>query len=573
MPFLNPFGKYDITDFPDVYVPLAEAPRNASVVAENRRRYRASISASSDDKNEKGEKDVDLHSITGPLTVDSLKAEIETDVAASGHDSAYDRKSKVINKAIQDIGMGSYQWQLFVLCGFGWLADNLWLQGVALTLTPMGMEFGVSETNVRYTTLSVFTGLCIGAVGWGTASDIIGRRLAFNTTLFLAGVFGIAVGGGNSWIAVCGLYASLGVGVGGNLPVDGALFLEFLPFASGNLLTMLSVWWPIGQLLGSLIAWGFIPNYSCSEASTCTKANNMGWRYLNFTMGAFTFFMFVCRFFFFHLFESPKFLLSKGRQREAVGVVYGIAHRNGAKTWLTEEILNEIGGRPEDVSNMKLSAKEVLLRQAEKFSTQRIAPLFNGWKLGVTTVLIWFCWATIGMAYPLYNAFLPQYIRNVAPDQAPEPTSVVYRNYAITSIVGVPGSIIACYTVNIKYFGRKGTIALATMLTGIFVFLFTTSTDSDTQLAFTCLEAFFQNIMYGVLYAYTPEVFPAPNRGTGTGIASFFNRVAGLCAPIVAIKGSTATPKAPIYASGGLFFAAMVAMLLFPIETRGRQSL
>lgn len=33
-------------------------------------------------------------------------------------------KSKVINKAIQDIGMGAYQWQLFVLCGFGWLADK-----------------------------------------------------------------------------------------------------------------------------------------------------------------------------------------------------------------------------------------------------------------------------------------------------------------------------------------------------------------------------------------------------------------------------------------------------------------
>jgi hypothetical protein len=23
-----------------------------------------------------------------------------------------------------DIGMGWYQWQLFVLCGFGWLADK-----------------------------------------------------------------------------------------------------------------------------------------------------------------------------------------------------------------------------------------------------------------------------------------------------------------------------------------------------------------------------------------------------------------------------------------------------------------
>lgn len=33
-------------------------------------------------------------------------------------------KSKVINKAIQDIGMGRYQWELFMLCGFGWTADK-----------------------------------------------------------------------------------------------------------------------------------------------------------------------------------------------------------------------------------------------------------------------------------------------------------------------------------------------------------------------------------------------------------------------------------------------------------------
>ena len=437
----------------------------------------------------------------------------------------------------------------------------------------MGREFGVSTTHVRYTTLSLFTGLCLGAVTWGTASDIIGRRLAFNTTLFLAGVFGLSVGGANSWIGVCGLYAALGCGVGGNLPVDGALFLEFLPFASGNLLTMLSVWWPVGQLLGSVIAWGFIPNYSCSTDEICTKSNNMGWRYLNFTMGAFTFFMFICRFFFFHLFESPKFLLSRGRQREAVSVVYGIAHKNNAKTWLNEEILNEIGGRPEEVTDMKLSTGDVIKRQLEKFSTQRIGPLFNGRKLGVTTGLIWFCWATIGMGYPLFNAFLPQYLSQVDPNAPPEPPSITYRNYAIASIVGVPGSILACYTVDVKYIGRKGTIAFATLLTGIFVFLFTISSDSSYQLTFTCLEAFFQNIMYGVLYAYTPEVFPAPNRGTGTGIASFLNRIAGLCAPIVAINAGQANPKAPIYASGGLFLAACVAMLLFPIETRGRQSL
>lgn len=54
--------------------------------------------------------------------------------------------------------------------------------------------------------------------------------------------------------SVCGLFSAMGVGVGGNLPVDGALFLEFLPFASGNLLTMLSVWWPVGQLIGRYVS-------------------------------------------------------------------------------------------------------------------------------------------------------------------------------------------------------------------------------------------------------------------------------------------------------------------------------
>ena len=79
----------------------------------------------------------------------------------------------------------------------------------------------MSSNNVRYTTCALFTGLCVGASFWGVGSDLMGRRLAFNTTLFLAGVFALAVGGGPSWVGTCGLYAALGFGVGGNLPVDG----------------------------------------------------------------------------------------------------------------------------------------------------------------------------------------------------------------------------------------------------------------------------------------------------------------------------------------------------------------
>ncbi|KAI9746961.1 MAG: hypothetical protein M1835_002284 [Candelina submexicana] len=508
--FINPFAKHDVSDFPGVLIPLQQADRHASVVSAFDKKMK--LEGGADSPPIYDEAKAGQHVDYSPTTLEGLRVEIEEDVGASGHDTAYDRKSKVINKAIQDIGMGRYQWQLFVLCGFGWLADNLWLQGVALTLPSLSQEFGVSETRVRFTTCATFLGLCIGASIWGIASDVIGRRLAFNATLFLAGVFGLAVGGAPNWIGTAGLFAALGTGVGGNLPVDGALFLEFLPFASGGLLTMLSVWWPVGQLIASLIAWGFIPNYSCSAdlkscnvsprgAPCCNKASNMGWRYFVITLGALTFCMFVCRFFLFHLFESPKFLLSRGRQPEAVATVHGIAYKNKRQTWLTVDILNSIGGDPELADDAKLSTKEIVRRQLSKFSTERIGPLFASKRLGINTCLIWFCWATIGMGYPLFNAFLPQYLKNSGKGVPETPTNIVYRNYAITSIVGVPGSLIAYYTVDIKFLGRKGTMAISTCLSGVFLYLFTLSSNPKFQVAFTSLEAFFQNIMYGVLYA------------------------------------------------------------------------
>lgn len=171
------------------------------------------------------------------------------------------------------------------------------------------------------------------------------------------------------------------------------------------------------------------------------------------------------------------------------------------------------------------------------------------------------------MGYTLFNAFLPQYLSAAAS------TYETYRNYAITAAVGIPGPIIARYTVDIKYIGRKGTMAVSTLITGVLLFCFTATKDPNIQLACSALESFFQMIMYGVLYSYTPEVFPAPNRGTGTGIASCLNRIAGLCSPIIAIYTSEADPKSPIYAAGALILASFVAMCLLPIETRGKQAL
>lgn len=68
-------------------------------------------------------------------------------------------------------------------------------------------------------------------------------------------------------------------------------------------------------------------------------------------------------------------------------------------------------------------------------------------------------------------------------------------------------------------------------------------------------------------------MFPAPNRGTGTGVSSFLNRIGGLCAPLVAIYAANSNPTAPIYGAGGCMLVAFIAMLALPLETRGKATL
>lgn len=397
-------------------------------------------------------------------------------------------------------------------------------------------------------------------------------------TLLITSVFGIMSAYAQSWGAVCFLFGALGFGVGGSLPVDGALFLEFLPDASSALLTLLSVWWPIGQLASSLVAWFFIANWPVEQ----------GWRYFAVTIGIITFGMFAIRFFIFHLFESPKFLLTKGRQNEAVAVVHGMAYRNRTRTWLTSDILDQVAlsdGEPH-VANVALSkpATNVIREKLRALSGERLRPLFQNKKLAVSTSLIWFCWASIGMGYPLFNAFLPQYFaRQHAGDndeslqsETDTISAATYRNYAITSIMGLPGSLLAAYLVDhpSPFLGRRGTLASSTFISAVFLFLFVIlGTTPTSQLLISCVEAFAQNIMYGVLYAFTPEIFPAPVRGAGTGVASFLNRITGLTAPVIAatMPGDGATT--PIYMSGALILSAFVSICMIPIETRGAQRL
>jgi len=78
--------------------------------------------------------------------------------------------------------------------------------------------------------------------------------------------------------------------------------------------------------------------------------------------------------------------------------------------------------------------------------------------------------------------------------------------------------------------------------------------------------------MYGVLYAASPEVFPAKDRGTGNGLTATATRVFGVMAPIIAIYANLNTAL-PVYIAGALLFCAGGLALLLPFEPRGKASI
>ena len=67
---------------------------------------------------------------------------------------SYRLKSELVGKAMEEIGMGRYQWEIFIVTGFGWICDNFWSQGLPTIQPAVNLEFDdisrVSFSSVAY---------------------------------------------------------------------------------------------------------------------------------------------------------------------------------------------------------------------------------------------------------------------------------------------------------------------------------------------------------------------------------------------------------------------------------------
>ncbi|KAG5335979.1 hypothetical protein C0989_012432 [Termitomyces sp. Mn162] len=263
-------------------------------------------------------------------------------------------------------------------------------------------------------------------------------------------------------------------------------------------------------------------------------------------MGGLMFVLWVIRFFIFKLYESPKYLMGRGRDEAAVDVVHRVAEHNGTTSRLTLDELTQPGSLSfVNSREMDTSAKGVIARQLAKFDAGHMNSLFATKKLAL---------ATRGADFGDGSLY------------------ITYRNQVILSVIGVPGALLAGYMVEMPILGRRGTLAISTALTGALILASTTARTSNALLGWNCAYSLTSNVMYGVLYAVTPELFPTKDRGTGNAIVAGANRVFGVMSPIIALYANLTT-SAPIFIAGAIFVVSGFIPLLLPFESRGRASI
>lgn len=242
--------------------------------------------------------------------------------------------------------------------------------------------------------------------------------------------------------------------------------------------------------------------------------------------------------------------MKRGKRVEAFKALHLLANYNKQHLNLSLEELPDVSKHLDESKISTLSS--------------RIRPLFAP-GLFKTTVTVWSIWFTCSMAYSMYYAFLPRFLSDAPSFFTPQ------SDYVIISISGIPGSVLAMHAVD-SSLGRRGTAILSTVATLLSLVTYLNISGTLIGLVSNCAASFFSNIMWGVVYSFTPESFPTNVRATGYGIASGLSKAAGIFAPLFTgfLLGFGA--GIPVAVSVVLFGVEASLMLLLP-ETRGSAAL
>ncbi|KAM3451585.1 hypothetical protein BB8028_0005g11840 [Beauveria bassiana] len=461
----------------------------------------------------------------------------------------------LVDRSIQQIGLGRYQWRMFLTCGFGFFLDSMLPASVGIVLPQI-----VKQWSVKYPSMILLpggVGALLGALLCGMFADFVGRIVIWRCSLLLVAVFTLTAAASPNFTVLSVFLGLQTLAAGGNFAVDLAVFAEMLPKGKGYMITAITSWSSVGVALGGYLAWPLITFYSCPQYSTpqtCRNSDNMGWRYQYVLIGGLSLIAALIRIFVMKMEESPKWLVAMGRFDDAVVILKKMATVN--------RTLVDIS--PQDFQPI------TVITTAESHNVSHLAlikRLFANRKLAYSTSGILLLWMCKGIATPLYGIYLPIYLQNNGAKLGNGSTFQTYRDYAISNTVAILAPIFATAIIDFPVIGRRRGVAITAACAAAFCGGFTSVRTAGANIAFSSMVSFWQTACYAMVFSYTPEVMPTASRATGCGLAFACGRLAFLAAPFIATFGDLKT-SVPLWVVFGLLGLIAVTALSLPYEPK-----
>ena len=420
--------------------------------------------------------------------------------------------------------LNRFHWRLLVSSGLGWLFDAMDVILIAFLLTPIRAEFALDPARTGLVASAGFLGMFIGAAVSGRLADRYGRRAVFQATLLVFSLGSALSALAPSYETVLAARVVTGLGLGGELPVVATLVSEFSPRASrGRMIVLLESFWAYGTIAAGLIGVFLLPQ--------------VGWRGA-FLVGALPalYVVYLRR----ALPESPRYLASVGRAAEADAVV--------------RRVEREGGGALVTLARVAATPPAPRIGIAELW-----APAYAR-----RTLMLWLLW--FGIVFTFYGMF------TFIPTLLAERGLAVARSnetFFISTIAQLPGYISAAWLV--ERWGRKPTLVTYLLGTAAAAYLFGGSGTGSDALAYAALLSFFNLGAWGIVYTYSPELYPTAIRATGAGTAAAVGRSGGIIGPFVTPVLVSTIGQTGAFALFMTILAA-TALVVFALaeETRGR---
>lgn len=424
--------------------------------------------------------------------------------------------------------------KLLIGSGVGWALDAMDVGLISFVMAALAVHWALTPTELSWIGSIGFVGMAIGAALGGLLADRIGRRQVFAATLL---IYGLATGAAALSTGIAMLIVLrfiVGLGLGAELPVASTLVSEFAPRKiRGRVVVILEGFWAVGWIMAALIGYFVVPT------------SDDGWRWALAVGLIPAAYALVIRF---SLPESVRFLESKGRHDEAERIVRDYEASAGLESPTTRPLASD------SPTTETASAASVVEELRESIWSPRLRR---------RTGALWIVWFGINFSY--YGAFiwLPSLLVSQGFD--------LVKSFGYTLIITLaqlPGYAVAAWLIEV--WGRRVTLAVFLTGSAVAAGLFGLADTPTTIIAAGMALSFFNLGAWGALYAIGPELYPTNTRGSGTGAAAAFGRIASIIAPLLVpvLLGVGGSPMV-----FGVFAAAFVVAALAAVTLPERKGL